>query len=101
MIKFNKADDNKQFISIIVNDNTSIQNVYNYIDGLYPSIKNVFNRMDDNEILLNLLSPDEQKQNNLTYEFSLNQLRKTVNHIACCTVTHFCVDLAESSQRCY
>lgn len=102
MIRFTKADDNKQFISIIVNDNnTSIQNVYNYIAVLYPSIKNVFYKMDNDEILFDLLSGNEQEKNNFTYGFSLNQLKQTINHIACCSVTHFCVDLAEPSQRYY
>ena len=101
MIKFTKSDDNKQFISIIVNDNTPIQSVYNYIVSLYPSVKTIFHRIDNNEILLNLLSSDEQKKNNFVYGFSLNQLKETVNNIACCVVTHFSVDLAEPSQRYY
>lgn len=101
MIKFTTVDDNKQFISIIVNDNTPIQNIYNYIVELYSPVKDVFNKMDSNEILLNLLSSEEQKKNKFTYGFSLNELKKAINNIACCTVTHFCVDLAEPSQRCY
>ena len=101
MIKFTKADDNKQFISIIVNGNKPIQDVYNYIVNLYPIVKNIFYKMDSSEILLNLLSIDAQRQNNFTYGFSLNQLRQSINKIARCTVTHFSVDLTEPSQRYY
>ena len=92
MIKFNQSDDNKQFISILVLDKTPTQKVYDYINNFYNSINISFYKMDNEEILLNL-------RNDIKYGFSLNKLRKSISKIADATVKHFCVDLAQPSQR--
>ena len=74
MIKFNKNENNKQFISISIEDGTDVIKVFNYISALYPVIKNNLYKMDNDEILLNL-------ENDVHYDFSLNALRSTVAKI--------------------
>lgn len=92
MIKFNKNEDNKQFISIGVEDGTDTKKVFNYISGVYPTIKENLHRMDKDEILLKL-------ENNMHYGFSLNGLRSTVAEVAKANVYTFCVDIDEPTQR--
>ena len=38
MIKFNKNENNKQFISISIEDGTDVIKVFNYISALYPAV---------------------------------------------------------------
>jgi len=54
MIKFTSKDDNKQFISILVKDNTLTENIYNYLSNLYKPLTFVFYKMDDEEIIFRL-----------------------------------------------
>lgn len=92
MIKFNKNENNKQFISISIEDGTDVIKVFNYISALYPVIKNNLYKMDNDEILLNL-------ENDVHYDFSLNALRSTVAKIAKANTYVFCVYMLESTQR--
>lgn len=92
MIEFKNTDDNKQFISILIIDETPIQKVYDYINNIYPSLKIGFYAMDDEEIIFNLT-------NNINYGFSLNELREIVKQKAKAIITHFCVDIEEPKQR--
>ena len=92
MIKFNKNEDNKQFISISITDGTEATKVFNYISVRYPTIKGNLHKMDNDEILLNLDS-------NVHYGFSLNTLRLTVAEVANANVYTFCVDMDEPTQR--
>lgn len=92
MIKFDKNEDNKQFISIIITDGTEATKVFNYISARYPTIKENLHKMDNDEILLNL-------ENDVHYGFSLNDLRLTVAEVAKANVYTFCVDMDEATQR--
>lgn len=92
MIKFDKNEDNKQFISISITDGTEVTKVFNYISAGYPIIKENLHKMDNNEILLNL-------ENGVHYGFSLNALRSTVAEVAKANIYTFCVDVYEPTQR--
>ena len=92
MIKFNKNEDNKQFISISITDGIETTKVFNYIFARYPTIKENLHKMDNDEILLNL-------ENDVHYGFSLNALRLTVAEVAKANVYTFCVDIDEPTQR--
>ncbi len=92
MIKFTSKDDNKQFISILVKDNTLTENIYNYLSNLYKPLTFVFYKMDDEEIIFRL-------ESDIKYGFSLCELRQAANKIAEAVVTHFCVDVTLANQR--
>lgn len=92
MIKFDKNEDNKQFISISITNGTEATKVFNYISARYPTIKKNLHKMDNGEILLNL-------ENDVYYSFSLNALRSMVAEVAKANVYTFCVDMDEATQR--
>lgn len=92
MIKFNKNEDNKQFISINITDGTEAAKVFDYISACYPSISQNPYRLDNDEILLTL-------EYGYNYGFSLNALRSTVAEVAKADVYTFCVDMDEPTQR--
>lgn len=94
MTKFNKSDENEQFVSILVKDGTNTGKLFNHICKQHPTAKAHLQGMDENEILLEL--PDSGCSH---YDFSLNELRNTTLKMAIATITHFCVDLDEPSQR--
>lgn len=94
MIKFTKKEDGEQFVSIMVCDGTSTKEVADYICGVYPTITGNIYKRDNDEILLNLFYSAENP-----YNFSLNDLRQTVNKKCFANVRHFVVDL--KSQREY
>ncbi len=93
MITFTKKEDNKQYVSISVSDNTNPKRILNYICCCYSTIDKNICIFDSDEILLPL-------ENNINYDFSLNDLRKTVSDIAEANISHFCVDLNLLNQRC-
>ena len=95
MIKFTKADDDRQFIAIAINDNTPAQRVYNYIKDLHISINGLPFAIDNDEIVIEILD-------NVHLNFSLNDLRLALKKISAnIVVGHFCVDLSDKSQRVY
>ena len=55
MIKFSKADDNKQFVTIIANDDTDTSKIIAHIIDKYPTIAGNIYAYDAEEILLNLI----------------------------------------------
>ena len=92
MIKFNKNEDNKQFISISIEDGSKPEEVWTAIAVNHPAIAENLYKMDNSEILLKL---DEY----VYYNLSLNALRSLVAKIANADVYVFCVDLDELTQR--
>lgn len=75
MIKSTKANDDRQFISIIINDNTPAQRVYNYIKDLHMSINGLPFAIDNDEIVIEIL-------NKVHLNFSLNDLRRALQKIS-------------------
>lgn len=94
MITFTNKDDNKQFISINANENTNIDTIVNEMKKQYPSLKQLHIIFNEAEILIPL-------ETGFPYGFSLNELREYIKPIAAATVTHFCVDMDEPTQRYY
>ena len=94
MIRFNKADDDKQFVSIRIRDGKTALEVYNYLSGLYI-MDNLSCAMDNEEIIIEICG-------NSSVGFSLNDLKRALNKISNnVDVGHFCVDLNEKNQRVY
>lgn len=87
MIYFTENEDNKQFISIKINDGTNTDGILTYISKVYPSISKAVFDIDTDEIVINAPAEGEY------YNFSLNDLRRTVSNIADAEITMFCVDI--------
>lgn len=86
MITFTKYEDNRQFITIVINDGTSTEKVLDFLEAFYPTIKAHLFKRDREEITLNLV-------NDVDYGFkNLNELRDTVKHIAQAVIYTFTVD---------
>lgn len=94
MIKFTDKDNNKQFISIKVNDNMPTKALYENLKETYSALQQANIIFDASEIIIEI-------DNNIDFGFSLDELRKHIKNLADVTVTHFCVDLAEPLQRYY
>lgn len=96
MIKFTEQDNNKQFISIEIKSNETdiIRDLIYILKSTYPALQQSNIIFDDSEILIEI-------DNNINYGFSLNELKEYIKTVAAATVTHFCVDLTEPSQRYY
>lgn len=95
MIKFSNENNDEQYISIAVDnpEDTNINDLVDRIKAKYPSIQALHIAFDESEILIPLT-------NDCNYGFSLNQLREYLKPIAAAaTVSHFCVDVDEPSQR--
>lgn len=92
MIKFNSNEDNKQFISISIEDGSNPEEVLTAISVNHPAIVANLYKMDNSEILLKLDKCG-------LYGFSLNALRSLVAKVANADVYVFCVDLDELTQR--
>ena len=88
MIKFSRNEDNKQFISISIEDGTDTKKIFDYIFGIYPIVCDYLHKMDDEEILISL-------ENGVAYGFSLNALRSTIAEVAKANIYTFCVDMDE------
>lgn len=82
MIKFTNKD-----------DNTPTKALCEKLKETYSALQQANIICDTLEIIIEI--------NNIDFVFSLNELRKHIKTIAAATVTHFCVDLAEPSQRYY
>lgn len=95
MIRFNRTDDNKQYVSIHIRDGKAAPDVFNYLRGLYLTINNLPCAMDNEEIIIEI-------SGNSPIGFSLGDLRRTLKRISAnIVVGHFCVDLSDKSQRVY
>ncbi len=94
MIKFTEQDNNKQFISIEIKDNTPTETISENLKNKYPALQQANIIFDDSEILIEI-------DNNINYGFSLNELREYIKTNAAATVTHFSVDTDEPTQRYY
>lgn len=92
MVHFTKSEDNKQFISVKINDGSNTRRVLHYILKKYPLISNQVFDMDAEEIIINTPAEGEY------YNFSLNDLRRTVSNIADAEITMFCVDVNSDTQ---
>ena len=90
MIKFTEAENNKQFISIS-NFDIPTEELISILTKEKPNIIDGIYRIDEGEILLTL--------DNVTYGFSLNELRRIINNYTPAIVYCFCVDLNLESQR--
>ena len=90
MIKFTEAENNKQFISIS-NFNIPTEKLISILTKEKPNIIEGIYQIDEVEILLAL--------ENVTYGFSLNELRRIINNYTPAIVYCFCVDLNLKSQR--
>ena len=92
MIKFNSKSKDKQYVSI-TGYSIPTNELLKQLIAVYPIVKKGFYKADDEEILLTV-------DNNIHYNFCLNDFRKTVQGITPgCVITHFCVDLSLPSQR--
>lgn len=94
MIKFTEKDNNKQFISIKVNDDTPTKTILNSLKNTYSALQQANIIFDESEILIEI-------DNNINYGFSLNELRAYIKTITTATITHFSVDTDEPTQRDY
>lgn len=96
MIKFTEKDNNKQFISIVVQGSTPNGIIIEHIMNTYSALQQANTISDNSEILIEL-------NNNINYGFSLNELREYLKTItdADVLVTHFSVDTDEANQRYY
>lgn len=94
MIKFTNKDDNKQFISITVSDNTPTKALCENIKEIYSSLQQANIIYDDSEIVIEL-------DNSINYGFSLSDLREHIKTVAAATVSHFSVDINKPTQRYY
>lgn len=92
MIHFTENEDNKQFISIKINDGTNTDSVLTYIAKAYPLISKAVFDKDTEEIIIK--TPPEGEH----YGFSLNDLRRTVSNVANTEITMFCVDVNSDTQ---
>ncbi len=92
MIKFTEKDNNKQFISIELKDNTSTEIISENLKKTYESLQQANIIYDTSEIIIEI-------DNNINYGFSLNELREHIKTVAAATVTHFAVDIEEPTQR--
>lgn len=94
MIKFTNEYDDQQFISIALNnpEEVNVDYLIRRIKADYPGIKALHIIFDESEVLIPLV-------NDCNYGFSLNQLREYLKPIAAATVSHFCVDIDEPTQR--
>ena len=94
MIRFNKNNDDKQYISIRVMDNKAAPEVYNYLTGIHTSINNLPCLIDNEEIAIELCG-------NSSVGFSLNDLRQQLKPIFDVVINLICVDLSVDGQRVY
>lgn len=94
MIKFTEQDNNKQFISIEVKDNTPTETITENLKNTYAALQQANIFFDNSEIIIEI-------DNNISYGFSLNELKQHIETIAAATVTHFSVDTDEPTQRYY
>lgn len=77
---------------VFITDGAGTREVFDHISKAYPIIKSNLYKMDNEEILLML-------ENNVRYNFSLNELRATVAEVATAEASVICVDLSEPAQR--
>ncbi len=94
MIKFTENDNNKQFIAIELKDNTAAEIIIENLKNTYESLQQANIICDTSEIIIEI-------DNSINYGFSLNELREHIKTVAGVTVTHFCVDTDEPTQRYY
>lgn len=96
MIKFSNADDNKQFVAIIPNDDTGTNKIITHIIDKHPTIAGNIHAYDAEEILLNLYNAAVSP-----YDFSLSKLKSTVAEISAADVCPLVVDMDIEEQRVY
>ena len=96
MIKFSNADDNKQFVTIIPNDDTGTNKIITHIIDKHPTIAGNIYAYDAEEILLNLYNAAVSP-----YDFSLSELKNTVAEISAADVCPLVVDMETEEQRVY
>ena len=94
MIEFTDKDNNKQFIAIELKDNTATEIIIENLKNTYESLQQANIICDTSEIIIEI-------DNSINYGFSLNELREHIKTVAAVTVTHFCVDTDEPTQRYY
>lgn len=94
MIKFTEKDNNKQFISIELKDNTTTEIISKNLKKIYESLQQANIICDTSEIIIEI-------DNNMDFGFSLNELREYINTLVEATVSHFVVDMDEPTQRYY
>lgn len=92
MIKFTEQDNDRQFISIKVNDDTPTKTIFENIKNTYSALQQANTIFDESEILIEI-------DNSVDYGFSLNELREYIKTITTATITHFSVDTDEPNQR--
>lgn len=92
MIKFTEKDNNKQFVAIELKDNTAAEIISENLKKTYEALQQANIICDTSEIIIEI-------DNNIDFGFSLNELREYIKTIAAATVTHFCVDTDEPTQR--
>lgn len=94
MIKFTEQDNNRQFISIEIKDNTPTETISENLKKTYEALQQANIVFDGSEILIEI-------DNSINYGFSLNELREHIKTIAAATVIHFSVDTDKPTQRYY
>lgn len=94
MIKFTEKDNNKQFISIKLKDNTSTEIISENLKKIYKALQQASIICDTSEIIIEI-------DNNIDFGFSLNELREHIKTVAAATITHFSVDTDKPTQRYY
>ena len=86
---FTTADEGKQFICITVTDESKTGDILRELENRYPAISETLFDTTADEILIELLD-------NISFDFSLQRLKKEVNEITPVEVTYLCVDFEEA-----
>lgn len=92
MITFTKKDDDKQFISVLIEDGTATSKVLDYLLTTFPFASKAYYCHDFNELIFKI-------ENDMQYNIPLKTFSITVNQIAKAKVNHFCVDVNALNQR--
>lgn len=92
MITFTKKDDDKQFISVLIEDGTATCKVLDYLLTAFPFASKAYYCHDFNELIFKI-------ENDIQYNIPLKTFSIAVNQMAKAKVTHFCVDVNALNQR--
>lgn len=92
MITFTKQDDDKQFISVLIEDGTATSKVLDYLLTAFPFVSKAYYCHDFNELIFKI-------ENYIQYNIPLKTFSIAANQIAKAKVNHFCVDVNASNQR--
>ena len=93
MVSFSKKDDNRQFISVKVLDNTSPSDLFRQLKVVFSGLSEVTTIIDVDELLIEL---DEKGLG-----FSLSEFRRIAKTFSNVDVSAFIVDLDDETQRNY